>query len=199
MNIRTSRFGLVPILAGVACALAVACSMDDDEPGDQDCGDDRFKQLVRSSSDLLANDGHFVEATVGNVRTYTWRDSYSQVCTKAENATEAHFTIEYAPGEVGSGTRTSIQAEGNVYQSGFIQPYRTTLRSTADATRDTGTVAHIGLQQAWGDGPGEMQVELVIRKPIAGTAEDDRASLIRVIKSLRFDVDYYDYIAPRDN
>ena len=89
---------------------------------------------------------------------------------------------------------TVFGGEGHVYQNRLFNPYSAAL--AGQGSQRSAIVTNVGLQQAWADGPGQMEVELLVTFPMTASAGNDQTSFVNSVEQLGWTVNYPAYKAP---
>jgi hypothetical protein len=88
---------------------------------------------------------------------------------------------------------SDVQAEGRAYQDRVHTPYTKVL--TGDPGFLSGEVLSIGLEQVWHDGPGQMEIEILVSFPATSSATNFRNRFLSIIKEVSWTASYSAYKA----
>ena len=155
------------------------------------CGETKIDQVTLTGNQPVTFAG-FTQSSATNQRRYMWSKTYQNVCTLEHENTNAAFTVNF---KVGSPLAPTVfGGEGRVYQNRLFNPYSTAL--AGQGSQRAAMVTNVGLQQAWADGPGQMEVELLVTFPMTASPGNDQTSFVNSVEQLGWTVNYPAYKTP---
>jgi hypothetical protein len=189
MHVRTRvrSFHRRRLVRGAALIVAVVASMAMSEcpvsPDAANCGDLASDAWASSSPNLQQTDNAYRD---GGQAHFDWGHDISGMCVESpESDNKATFQVNL------TSVTPDVNLEGRVYHAAFIQPYKTILRVSSNATTFSGTVEDIGLRQGNPNGsPASVSLELHLSFNSSGNIDADAAKARELVAGFTVFTDY---------